>query len=65
MPMTVRELIAKLQEYDGDLIPITPVYEIDHTVYYDTVHTVRLMKKGEEYGETKAWKDFVVIDARR
>lgn len=63
--MTVEELIIKLQQYDDDIIVISPVYEIDHTVYYDKIHTVRFMEKGEEYNGGKALRDFVVLDARR
>ncbi len=65
MNMNVEELIIELQNYDDDIPVVTPVYEIDHTQYYDGVHTVRFIAKGKEYNGRKAYRNFVVIDAVR
>jgi len=63
--MNVEEVIAGLQCRNGKITVVTPVYELDHTQYYDEVHTIRFLAKGDEYNGTKAHKNFIVIDATR
>lgn len=59
--MTVEELITELQSYDDDLEVVTALYEIDHTVFYGPVHTIRFDEAGKNAGMIH--KDRLILDA--